>query len=127
MHLESVDAATIRTWRTPLVLAANDHAGELLAAQAGEAGFLWGRDKRDDSLWKLENDEARDHRAHVKANVVCPVPGCAANLTTVHSTTSETIFGTLRPGAATGWSRSSMRKGAQSWSRGSGLSTPAIS
>ena len=102
MHLESVDAATIRTWRTPLVLAANDHAGELLSAQAGEAGFLWGRDKRDDSLWKLENDEARDHRAHVKANVVCPVPGCAANLTTVHSTTRRDHLRHLAAGGGHG-------------------------
>jgi hypothetical protein len=117
LHLELVDAATVRTWRTPLSLAANDHAAELLAAQAGEAGFLWGRDKRDDSPWKLENDEARDHRAHVKANVVCPSQVARRTSPPFIQRRGETIFGTLRPVAATGWSRSRLRvaRRTQSW------------
>nr|WP_255506759.1 competence protein CoiA family protein [Cryobacterium sp. BB736] len=34
----------------------------------------------------MEDDQAVEHRDFVKSSVVCPVPGCAAPLTTVHST-----------------------------------------
>lgn len=75
-----------------------DHAGELSAAQGTETGFVWGRDRRDGALWKLEDNQAAEHRAHVKEHVVCPVTGCAAALTTVHNSHRRDHLRHLRPG-----------------------------
>jgi hypothetical protein len=64
-----------------------DHAAQLAAFQiGGEERFLWGLDSRTDKMFFLEEDAGREQHDHVVANVVCPVPGCGAPLTTVHST-----------------------------------------
>lgn len=46
---------------------------------------MWGRLRDSDELWFLEDYQATVHREFVKDQVVCPVPGCAAQLTSVHS------------------------------------------
>lgn len=64
-----------------------DHAALLAAFQTdGDPRFLWGLDRSTGGLFCLEDDQARKQRDHVVANVTCPVPGCDAQLTTVHST-----------------------------------------
>lgn len=64
-----------------------DHAALLAAFQKdGDPRFLWGLDRSNGGLFYLEDDQGRAQRDHVVANVTCPVPGCDAQLTTVHST-----------------------------------------
>ena len=64
-----------------------NHAAQLAAFQVGgKDRFLWGLDSRTDEMFYLEEDAGREQHDHVVANVVCPVPGCGAPLTTVHST-----------------------------------------
>lgn len=64
-----------------------DHAAQLAAFQVeGEERFLWGLDSRTGAMFFLEENAGREQHDHVVANVVCPVPGCGAALTTVHST-----------------------------------------
>jgi len=64
-----------------------DHAAQLAAFQiGGEERFLWGLDSRTGAMFFLEENAGHDQHDHVVANVVCPVPGCGAALTTVHST-----------------------------------------
>ena len=64
-----------------------DHAAQLAAFQiGGEERFLWGFDSRTGAMFFLEENAGHDQHDHVVANVVCPVPGCGAALTTVHST-----------------------------------------
>lgn len=63
---------------------ANEHKRRLQAFQEGEERFVWGRLQGTGDLWFLDEDAARDRRTYVKNHVVCPVPGCAAPLTTVH-------------------------------------------
>lgn len=60
-----------------------DHRSVLRLFQSGEEAFVWGFDSTTREPWFLEDDQARDCRSHVKASVVCPVPGCEAPLTTV--------------------------------------------
>ncbi|PZE60349.1 hypothetical protein DEJ33_05010 [Curtobacterium sp. MCPF17_047] len=64
-----------------------DHAALLAAFQKdGDPRFLWGLDRSTGGLFYLEDNQAHERRDHVVANVTCPVPGCDAQLTTVHST-----------------------------------------
>lgn len=63
-----------------------DHTAMLAEFQSGEERFVWGLDKRDQTMFFLPEDTGNDYREHVRANVICPVPGCEAALTTVHST-----------------------------------------
>lgn len=85
---------------------ADDHKSSLSAFQAGEERFVWGRDKQTGDLWYLEDDTATESRAFVNERVVCPVPGCAAKLTTAH--------------------RTKKRDGLQHFSRGGGHSRESI-
>lgn len=62
-----------------------EHRARLVEFQSGEERFVWGQVKVSDNLWFLEEDTAHEHREYVKGSVVCPVPGCAAPLTTVHN------------------------------------------
>lgn len=62
------------------------HKTELAAFQEGEQVFVWGHDKADGGMWFLEEDTAKEHRPFVNDRIVCPVPGCAAKLTTHHRT-----------------------------------------
>lgn len=67
-------------------LFALDHRALLATFKTeGDERFVWGLDKNTGQMFFLEEDQAGEQRAHVTANVVCPVPGCAAPLTTVHS------------------------------------------
>ncbi len=66
-----------------------DHKAQVLSFQDGEQRFVWGLHKDTDQLWYLEEDTAREWRAHVKQFVICPVPGCEAQLTTAHRTTKR--------------------------------------
>lgn len=61
-----------------------EHDAALQAAQLTTEGFVWGWRTDLDAPWFLEDDAARDERKFVRANVVCPVPACGAELTTVH-------------------------------------------
>lgn len=64
-----------------------DHRVTLAAFQTeGDERFVWGLDTSTDQMFFLAEDQAHEQRAHVTEHVVCPVPGCAAPLTTVHST-----------------------------------------
>lgn len=45
--------------------------------------FVWGVDTSTGEPWFLQDNTADTYRAHVKAHVRCPVPGCDAELTTV--------------------------------------------
>ncbi|PZE92497.1 competence protein CoiA family protein [Curtobacterium sp. MCBD17_008] len=64
-----------------------DHATLLATFQTdGDPRFLWGLNRSTRGLFYLEENQAAEHRDHVVANVTCPVPGCDAQLTTVHST-----------------------------------------
>jgi len=85
---------------------ADDHKSSLSAFQAGEERFVWGRHKQTDDLWYLEDDTATESRAFVNESIVCPVPGCAAKLTTAH--------------------RTKKRDGLQHFSRGGGHSRESI-
>ena len=65
-----------------------DHAVQLAAFQTdGDARFLWGLDRRNETMFYLAEDTGREQHDYVVANVVCPVPGCGAALTSVHGTT----------------------------------------
>lgn len=59
------------------------HKDALAEFQAGEEAFVWGLGSHSTQPWYLVEGRARDDRAHVKQDVVCPVPGCGAPLTTV--------------------------------------------
>lgn len=85
---------------------ADDHKSSLSTFQAGEERFVWGRDKHTGELWYLEDDTAIESRAFVNEHVICPVPGCAAKLTTAH--------------------RTKKRDGLQHFSRGGGHSRESI-
>lgn len=63
-----------------------DHTAMLAEFQSGEDRFVWGLDKHDGTMFFLPEDTGNENREHVRANVICPVPGCEAALTTVHST-----------------------------------------
>lgn len=64
-----------------------DHAVQLAAFQTqGDDRFLWGLDKSVGAAFYLEEDQAHAQHQYVNDHVVCPLPGCAAKLTTVHST-----------------------------------------
>jgi hypothetical protein len=77
-------SATVPLVDQPFAL---DHAAQLAAFQVqGEERFLWGLDSRTGAMFFLEENAGHDQHDHVVANVVCPVPGCGAALTTVHST-----------------------------------------
>ena len=65
------------------------HPERLAEFQKGEDRFVWGRVSGGDQLWFLGEDTAHDNRGFVKAQVVCPVPGCDAPLTTAHYTTKR--------------------------------------
>ncbi|MFJ2356614.1 hypothetical protein [Frigoribacterium sp. NPDC087798] len=52
----------------------------------GDDRFLWGLDKSVGAAFYLEEDQAHAQDQYVNDHVVCPVAGCAAKLTTVHST-----------------------------------------
>lgn len=69
----------------PSVEFAEDHKTQLAAFQGGDPVFTWGLDKVSGALWHLDDDTAIQHRAFVKEQVVCPAPGCGADLTTVHN------------------------------------------
>lgn len=64
----------------------NTHKTELATFQEGERVFVWGHDKVADGMWFLEEGTASEHRSFVNDRIVCPVPGCAAKLTTHHRT-----------------------------------------
>jgi hypothetical protein len=66
-----------------------DHKERVLSFQDGEQRFVWGLHKDTGHLWYLEEDTAREWRAHVKQFIVCPVPGCGAQLTTAHRRTKR--------------------------------------
>lgn len=51
-----------------------------------EIGFVWGVDRRTGDPWFLPDGTAELNRAHVKSFIRCPVPDCAAQLTTVSLT-----------------------------------------
>lgn len=85
---------------------ADEHKARLSAFQGGEERFVWGLDKHTGDLWFLEDDTATESRAFVNERVVCPVPGCAAKLTTAH--------------------RTKKRDGLQHFSRGGGHSRESI-
>lgn len=63
----------------------DDHRAEILKFQAGEDRFVWGINRSSGSLWHLEDGDGLTTRDYVKSYVGCPVPGCSASLTTVHS------------------------------------------
>lgn len=77
----SVGTDTFRVMPSTFLL---DHRTRLAQFQSGEDRFVWGRRKDNDDLWFLEENTATEHRSFVKELVVCPVPGCAAPLTTAH-------------------------------------------
>lgn len=65
-----------------------NHTVKLAAFQTdGDARFLWGLDRRTETMFYLAEDTGREQHDYVAANVVCPVPGCAAALISVHGTT----------------------------------------
>lgn len=61
------------------------HQGDVLAAfQDGETRLIYARPRAGGDLWMLPDGEAVAHRAHTKAELVCPVPRCPEpDLTTV--------------------------------------------
>ena len=63
---------------------ADTHKKDLAAFQGGESIFVWGHDTVADQMWFLDEDTAKEQRPFVKQQVVCPVPGCGAKLTTAH-------------------------------------------
>ncbi|PZE72890.1 hypothetical protein DEJ27_00045 [Curtobacterium sp. MCPF17_018] len=67
-----------------------DHRAALTSFQtSGDERFVWGLDRTTDRMFFLEEDQAAAQHGHVRENVVCPVPGCASPLTTVHATTKR--------------------------------------
>lgn len=63
---------------------ADTHKKDLASFQGGESIFVWGHDTVADQMWFLDEDTAKEQRPFVKQQVVCPVPGCGAKLTTAH-------------------------------------------
>lgn len=60
------------------------HGSRLDIFRRGEECFVWGQNKNSGQPWFLNDNEAALHRDFVKRQVVCPVLGCGAPLTTVH-------------------------------------------
>jgi head-tail adaptor len=56
-----------------------------MAAQAGETRFVWGKHAETGEPWLLREDSGEEAREFVRAHIVCPVPGCSSQLTSVHS------------------------------------------
>lgn len=62
-----------------------DHPARIREFQSGEDRFVWGRERGSGILWHLEDGAGLTAREYVKSSLTCPVPGCDARLTTVHS------------------------------------------
>lgn len=73
-------------------MTAENHRGELAALQDLETRFVWALHVDADEPWYLEDDQAAEQRAFVKASLVCPVPGCASPLTSVHHASRRDHF-----------------------------------
>ncbi|MDY7543363.1 MULTISPECIES: competence protein CoiA family protein [unclassified Cryobacterium] len=63
---------------------ADEHKARLASFQSGDERFVWGVRTDTGAPWFLSEDTAHESRAFVKEFVVCPVPGCRAQLTTAH-------------------------------------------
>lgn len=62
------------------------HTEALRGFQESENAFVFGRDTATGNSWLLHDGAAKLARAHVRSEVVCPVPGCGSPLTTVSRT-----------------------------------------
>lgn len=60
------------------------HLDDLYRLQQGEGAFVWGRRGDSGQLWFLEENTGHVNRPFVRENIVCPVPGCSAKLTSAH-------------------------------------------